>query len=183
MKIRPAKVQDVKQIHSIVEYYADNKEMLHRSLNAIYENIQEFIIMEDKGKVIACGALHVSWEDLAEVKALAVSKGLIKKGIGSKITKKLEQNAKKLGIKKIFTLTFKPKFFEKLGYNEISRETLPHKIWSECINCHLFPDCGEVPLLKNLKKYSLSIIFHFLCLSGIKKAIAFNAIAFLSFII
>jgi amino-acid N-acetyltransferase len=155
MKIRPAKVTDVKDIHKIVEFYANNKEMLHRSLNSIYENIQEYVVVEDDdGKIIACGALHVSWEDLAEIKALAVSEKYKGKGIGRKIVQKLQKNAGVLGIGKVFALSFKPDFFIKLGYKVIPKETLPHKIWSECINCHLFPDCGEVPLLISLDKSS-----------------------------
>ena len=152
MKIRPAKVTDVKQIHKLVESYADNKEMLHRSLNSIYENIQEYIVAEDEnGKIAACGALHVSWEDLAEVKALAVAQEYMRQGLGTKIVEQLQKNAKELGVGKVFSLSFKPDFFiKKLGYRIIPKETLPHKIWSECINCHLFPDCGEVPLLKEL---------------------------------
>ncbi|MCA6071824.1 MAG: N-acetyltransferase [Endomicrobium sp.] len=151
MNIRPAKVTDVKEIHTLVEHYANNKEMLHRSLNAIYENIQEFVVLENKSKIIACGALHVSWEDLAEIKALAVAEEFKWQGLGRKIVEKLQENAKGLGIYKVFSLTFKPEFFKKLGYVVIPKETLPHKIWSECVNCYLFPDCDEVPLLVNLK--------------------------------
>jgi amino-acid N-acetyltransferase len=151
MKIRPAKVSDAMKIHELVEYYADNKEMLHRSLNAIYENIQEFVVVEDKGDIIACGALHVTWGDLAEIKALAVSENYKGRGLGRKIVQKLQDNASQLGVYKIFALSFKPQFFKKLGYKIIPKETLPHKIWSECINCHLFPDCGEVPLLISIK--------------------------------
>ena len=150
MNIRPAKVTDVKQIHKLVEFYADKKEMLHRSLNSIYENIQEYIVVEENGEIIGCGALHVAWEDLAEVKALAVAPDHHKKGIGSQIVRHLQENAKNLGVKKVFSLSFKPEFFIKLGYSVIPKEMLPHKIWSECINCHLFPDCGEVPLLLTL---------------------------------
>ncbi len=153
MKIRPAKVTDVKEIHKIVEFYADNKEMLHRSLNSIYENIQEYVVVEnEEGKIVACGALHVAWEDLAEIKALAVSEKYKKQGLGKKIVHQLQKNAAELGVSKVFALSFKPDFFIKLGYTVIPKETLPHKIWSECINCHLFPDCGEVPLLLPLKK-------------------------------
>ncbi len=154
MKIRQAKVQDVKQMHRIIEFYADNKEMLHRSLNSIYENIQEYVVAEYKGKIIGCGALHVSWDNLAEVKALAVEKTYARQGIGTKIVKTLEQNALGLGIYTTFALSFKPEFFQKMGYEVISREVLPQKIWSECINCHLFPDCGEVPLIKDLSDKS-----------------------------
>lgn len=157
MKIRPAKVQDVKQMQKIIEFYADNKEMLHRSLNSIYENIQEYVVAEVKGKIIACGALHVSWDNLAEVKALAVERTYARRGIGTKIVKTLEENALGLGIFTTFALSFKPAFFQKMGYEIISREVLPQKIWSECINCHLFPDCGEVPLIKDLSIKSKKI--------------------------
>ncbi|MCX5781875.1 MAG: N-acetyltransferase [Elusimicrobia bacterium] len=150
MKIRSAKMSDVKQMHALVEYYANKKEMLHRPLNDMYENIQEFAICEDKGKIVGCGALHVSWEDLAEIKALAIAQNYQKKGIGSKLVVTLEKRAKELGIKKIFALTFKPSFFLKQGYKKIKRDELPHKIWGECVKCHLFPDCGEVPLAKKL---------------------------------
>ncbi|GHT49439.1 acetyltransferase [Endomicrobiia bacterium] len=151
MNLRSAKVTDVKEMHKLVERYANNKEMLHRSLNAVYENIQEFVVLENEGRVIGCGALHVSWGDLAEVKALAVAEEFKRQGLGRKIVEKLQENAVALGIYKIFTLTFKPEFFIKLGYKVILKETLPRKIWNECINCYLFPDCGEIPLLILLK--------------------------------
>jgi amino-acid N-acetyltransferase len=150
MIIRSAKVTDVKEIHKLVEQYANNKEMLHRSLNAIYENIQEFIVVEDENKIVGCGALHVSWADLAEVKALAVSESHKRQGLGRKIVETLQENAKKLGIYKVFALSFKSEFFKKLGYAVIPKEILPHKIWNECVNCYLFPNCGEIPLLISL---------------------------------
>jgi amino-acid N-acetyltransferase len=151
MNIRSAKVMDVKEIHKLVEYHANNKEMLHRSLSAIYENIQEFVVLENKGKVVGCGALHVSWENLAEIKALAVSDQYKEQGFGRKIVEILQENAKNLEISRVFALSFKPKFFMKLGYEIIPKETLPHKIWRECINCHLFSKCGKVSLLITLK--------------------------------
>jgi amino-acid N-acetyltransferase len=125
--------------------------MLHRSLSAIYENIQEFVVLENESKIVGCGALHVSWENLAEIKALAVSDKYKGQGFGRKIVEILQENAKNLGVSRVFALSFKPKFFMKLGYEIIPKETLPHKIWSECINCHLFSECGEVPLLITLK--------------------------------
>jgi amino-acid N-acetyltransferase len=150
MKIRPAKVTDVKTMHSLIGYYAERKEMLPRPINDLYENIQEFVVAEDKKKVIACCALHVSWEDLAEIKALAVAQDYQRKGIGSQLVEALEANARKLEIKKAFALTFKPAFFERMKYKRILREKLPHKIWGECVKCPLFPDCGEIPLIKEL---------------------------------
>ncbi|MBN1621375.1 MAG: N-acetyltransferase [Endomicrobiales bacterium] len=151
MKIRPAKIKDAKAIHTLVNYYAQKREMLARPLSEIYENIQEFVVAEEKSRVVGCCALHVSWEDLAEVKALAVDEKYQKKGVGKKLVQACHKISGKLGIKKIFALTFKPKFFLKLKYYKISRNKLPHKVWGECIRCPFFPDCGEVPLMIEIK--------------------------------
>lgn len=121
--------------------------MLPRSLNELYENLRDFWIYEEDGKVIACGALHTSWEDLAEIKSLAVSKEKQKQGVGSKLIKSCLDEALDLGIKKIFALTYKPGFFQKEGFQLIEKDQLPHKIWNECIKCPHFPDCQEVPLI------------------------------------
>jgi amino-acid N-acetyltransferase len=150
MKIRSARVTDVKTIHSLIGFYAERKEMLPRPINDLYENIQEFVIAEDKGKVIGCCALHVSWEDLAEIKALAIAQNYQHKGVGTTLVLALQKKAKELEIHKTFALTFKPNFFERLGYKRILREKLPHKIWGECVKCPLFPDCGEIPLILDL---------------------------------
>ncbi len=149
--IRKAKVTDVKEMQDLVNYYAERKEMLPRSLNELYENIQDFFVYEKNGKIIACAGLHIIWEDLAEIKSLAVKPDCQKRGIGGKLVYKCLKEAKSLGVKKIFVLTFKPDYFKKFGFKKIAREKLPHKIWSECIRCHLFPDCKEIALLVNLK--------------------------------
>ncbi|MDR0984959.1 MAG: N-acetyltransferase [Endomicrobium sp.] len=149
-EIRSAKITDAREIYKLIEYYANKKEMLHRPISAIFEEIQEFILIKENNTMVGCGALHVSWEDLAEIRSLAILENYKNNGFGSKIVNELQKNAKSLDIKKVFTLSFKPNFFKKLGYEVISKETLPHKIWNDCINCHLFPDCGEVALLKIL---------------------------------
>jgi amino-acid N-acetyltransferase len=148
--LRSAKITDAKAIYKLIEYYANKREMLHRSLNAIFESIQEFIVIEINSIVIGCGALHISWEDLAEIRSLAIVEKCQKMGFGKRLVSKLQDKANALDIKKIFTLTFKPNFFMRLGYNIIEKEALPHKIWSECVNCYLFPDCGEVALSKTI---------------------------------
>lgn len=153
--IRKAKVTDVQEMQKIVNYYAELKEMLPRSLNELYENIQDFFVYEKrgvhrKGKIIGCIALHIVWEDLAEIKSLAVQPDYQKKGIGTKLVKKCLQQAKSLGVKKVFVLTFKPEYFGKFGFKKVSRERLPHKIWSECIRCYLFPGCKEIALILKL---------------------------------
>ena len=150
MKIRHAIINDVKQIHDLINHHAQKREMLGRPLSELYENVQEFMVAEDKGKVVGCCALHVSWEDLAEVKALAINDKYQKKGLGTKLVLECHKNAKKIGVNRIFCLTFKPKFFLKLNYKKIARSKLPHKVWGECIRCTFFPDCGEVPLIKEI---------------------------------
>jgi amino-acid N-acetyltransferase len=150
MKLRQAKTHDVKAMQALINHYAAKEEMLPRSLNDIYENIQEYVVMDDKGKLAGCCALHVSWENLAEIKSLAIDMKHQRKGLGTKLVAACEQKAKELGINEVFALTFKPEFFLALGYTQISRDKLPHKVWGECVKCPKFPDCGEIPLIKNI---------------------------------
>lgn len=150
MKLRQAKTSDVKAMQALINHYAAKEEMLPRSLNDIYENIQEYVVMEDRKKLAGCCALHVSWENLAEVKSLAIDMKHQRKGLGTKLVKACEKKAKDLGIHEVFALTFKPEFFLSLGYEQISRDKLPHKVWGECVKCPKFPDCGEIPLIKKI---------------------------------
>ena len=148
--IRKAKIKDIKQIQELIGCFARMDVMLPRSLNELYENIRDFWVYEDKGKVVGCAALHVSWDDLAEIKSLAVAKNKQGKGIGRDLAAACIAEAKVMGAKKIFALTYKPEFFKKLGFKKIKQSALPHKIWAECINCSKFPNCKEIPLLKIL---------------------------------
>lgn len=148
--IRKAKIQDIKQIQGLINLFARQDLMLPRSLNELYENIRDFWVAEENGKIIGCAALHISWDDLAEIKSLAVAKREQKKGIGKDLVEICLNDAKQLGAKKIFVLTFKPEFFKKLGFKNIKHSNLPHKIWAECINCCKFPNCDEIALLKTL---------------------------------
>jgi len=148
--IRKARIKDIKQIQDLINYYAKQDLMLPRSLNELYENLRDFWIYEEDNKIIACCALHVSWEDLAEIKSLAVRKNRQKIGIGSQLIKICLKEAKELGVKRIFALTFKPEFFKQFGFKRIKNTSLPHKIWAECINCPKFPNCKEVGMLKKL---------------------------------
>ena len=148
--IRKAKVKDVKQIQKLISVFAQKDIMLPRSLNEIYENLRDFFVCEKVGKVCACCALHISWGDLAEVKSLAVASGQQSKGIGRQLVKACLDEAKKLGIKKVFVLTYVPKYFKIFNFKRISKSQLPHKVWSECIHCVKFPDCDEVPMMRKV---------------------------------
>lgn len=148
--IRKAKVQDIKQIQNLINYYAKHDLMLPRSLNELYESLRDFWVLEEDRKIVGCCALHISWDDLAEIKSLAIIKNKQKRGLGKELVLTCLNEANQLGAKKVFALTFKPDFFKKLGFRRIRNSDLPHKIWAECINCCKFPNCQEVALLKTL---------------------------------
>jgi len=147
VKIEKARIQDVGQMHHLINYFADRNEMLARSLSEIYENIRDYFVVREDDKVIACVALHVMWEDLAEIKSLAVAEGSQKRGIGSELVRACLQEARELGLSTIFCLTYKPEFFERASFTRIDKMELPHKVWTECFRCPKFPNCDEVALI------------------------------------
>jgi amino-acid N-acetyltransferase len=148
--IRSAKITDAKSIQGLVNSYAKNGEMLFLSLSEVYEKIFEFEVYEKDGEILGCCALHPSWEDLAEIRSIAIREDYIGKGIGKSLIESAINRAKKLGIKKVFALTYKLDFFQKLGFTEVPKDTLPKKIWSDCLKCPLFPDCNEIAVIKEI---------------------------------
>jgi len=148
--LRKAKIQDIKEIYNLVNHFAQKGEMLPRSQSELYENMRDFFVAEEDGRVIGCCALHILWDDLAEVKSLAVEESNQGKGIGRILVKACLDEARELGIKRVFALTFKPGFFEKLGFKRIDKEDLPRKVWGECIKCPFFPDCKEEAVIFEL---------------------------------
>jgi amino-acid N-acetyltransferase len=147
---RKANINDTKDIYLLINNYAQRNLMLPRSLSELYENIRDFFVYEEKGKILGCCALHVVWEDLAEVKSLAVEEAHKGKGIGKRLLFACLDEAKKLKINKIFVLTYEVDFFKKCGFKELDKHQLPHKIWSECLDCVKFPNCEEQALILNL---------------------------------
>ena len=151
MNIRPARVGDVPAIQELIRTFADRKLMIRRSLGELYESIREFfVVTDDGGALVGCAALHVFWEDLAELKCLAVSEALQGQGVGRRLLEACWQAAQELEIKSVFTLTYVPSFFEKCGYHQIEKSELPHKIWNECVRCPLFPNCNEIALIRTV---------------------------------
>jgi len=148
--IRKARIEDIKQIQEIINAFARQDLMLPRSLNELYENLRDFWVAEDKKKVVGCSALHISWDNLAEIKSVAVVKGKQKKGFGRILVSACLNEAREMGAKKVFVLTYKPEYFKKFGFKRVKHADLPHKIWAECINCCKFPNCQEIALLKSL---------------------------------
>lgn len=150
MKVEKARIVDAPQMHKLINEFAAQEEMLPRALSEIYENIRDYFVVKDNEMVIACGALHISWADLAEIKSLAVAENKQGQGIGKAIVDKCIREARDLGISTVFCLTYKPGFFQKSGFKQVDKSVLPRKVWGECYTCPKFPDCDEVPLVINL---------------------------------
>jgi amino-acid N-acetyltransferase len=149
LNIRPARVGDVRAIQELIRTFADRKLMIRRSRGELYESIREFLVAADDSEIIGCAALHVFWEDLAELKCLAVSERAQGRGVGRRLVDACWEAARELEIQNVFTLTYVADFFEKCGYHRIEKTELPHKIWNECVRCPLFPNCNEIALIRS----------------------------------
>ncbi len=150
--IRKAKMEDVPIVHELVNDYASRGEMLARSRSEIYEGLRDFFIAEEEGQILGCAALHINWEDLAEVRSLVVSETAQKRGIGKKLVEACIHEARDLGVSKVYALTYRPGFFEQLGFDQVPKETLPHKIWGDCLKCPQFPNCDEDAVLMEVTR-------------------------------
>ena len=148
MIYRKARFDDVEPIYQLVRDYAAQGNMLPRSRNTLYENLRDIVVAEENGTVVGVGALRIMWDRLAEVCMMAIAPTHIRQGIGAEIVRRLLDEGDTLGIEKFFTLTYKPAFFETLGFLCISREELPQKVWKECIDCPKYPNCDEIAMIK-----------------------------------
>ncbi|MGD9808252.1 MAG: N-acetyltransferase [Deferribacterales bacterium] len=148
--IRKAVMADAKNIQNLVNTYAKGGEMLPLSINEVYEKVLEFVVWEDNGTIVGCCAIHPTWDDLAEIRSVAVHPDVKKHGIGKALVERSIETAANLGITKVFLLTYVPEFFRKLGFSEVEKEMLPKKIWSDCLKCAKFPDCDEIAMMKQL---------------------------------
>ncbi len=150
IKVDRARVGDATSMHQMISYFADKGEVLPRALSEIYEDIRDYFVVRKEGQVIACAALHVTWVDLAEIRSLAVGEQEQNQRIGSALVQACLEEAKVLGIPRVFCLVRKAAFFEKHGFKLIDKTELPHKVWAECYRCPKFPDCDEVALIRYL---------------------------------
>lgn len=148
--IRKAIISDTENILKLVNRFAEKDLMLPRSPQEIYENIRDYSVCVEDGRLVGCVALHVFWKDLSEIKSLAVEESSQGKGIGKKLIKECLKEATALGISRLFVLTYQPEFFQRLGFRIAEKESLPHKIWTECVKCHKFPSCKEIALILDL---------------------------------
>lgn len=148
--IRPAKIGDVPSIAKLLDLYAREGQMLPRPLAEIYEHLRDYVVTERDGHLVGCGALQVVWEGLGEIRSLAVHRDMQRKGLGTEMVRYLLDEARHIELQRVFALTYRPRFFERLGFREVPKESLPHKVWRDCLNCSKFPDCDEIAMIVDL---------------------------------
>ena len=149
--VQPAKISDAEEIRDLVNYYAERERMLHRSLESIYGSLRDFHVCCRDGRLVGCVVLAISWGELGEIRSLAVNPNLQKKGIGRKLVARAVAEGKALGLKRIFTLTYEPEFFARFGFDVVDKETLPTKVWRDCLHCPKADACDEVAMILEIE--------------------------------
>ncbi len=151
--VERARLEDVEAMKSILDDYARTGDLLARSRLSLYEGIRDFVVArDDRGEILGLSALHICWIDLGEVRSLAVKRDVQGRGIGARLVESCLADAEGLGLKQVFALTYRPGFFASLGFREIEKSELPHKVWQDCINCAKFPDCDETAVLREVDR-------------------------------
>lgn len=150
--IEPARLSDADAIHSLVTFWADRGDMLHRPIGEIYEAIRDFKVARVGEQIVGTGSLHIMGVDLAEVRSLAVAEDAQTKGVGAAIVAACVADARAFGLERVFALTYKPGFFEKQGFTVANVMEFPQKVWNECVRCPLFTNCKEVAVVLPLRE-------------------------------
>jgi amino-acid N-acetyltransferase len=149
--IRKAIIGDVGRIQALVNHYASKETMLGLSLSEIYDQIRDFTVAEGPRRtLIGVCALHVIWDDLAEIRSLAVDPKIRRRGVGRTLVEHCLDEARALQIPKVFALTYQAEFFRRIGFERVDKAELPHKVWRDCLKCSKFPHCDETAVLKAL---------------------------------
>jgi amino-acid N-acetyltransferase len=148
--IRPASIHDVPRIQAIINSHAEFGRMLFKSYAQLYETLRDFAVFEDDGNAVGVVGLSIIWADLAEVRSLAVHDAHQGKGIGRKLVGWCIDEARRLGIRRIMSLTYEQRFFEKLGFAVVDKDSLPLKVWSDCVRCPKRDGCDEIAMVLEL---------------------------------
>ncbi len=152
MKIRKAHVKDAYRIQALLKKYASEGELLVRPMAEIFAQIRDFYILDQKGRPAGLIALHVYWEDLGEIRSFIIEKKYRGKRLGEKLLETAVKEAAGIGIKKVFALTKIPDFFARYGFKKLPRAKLPHKVWTDCINCAKYPKhCDETAMIFRMR--------------------------------
>ena len=152
--IRKAQLGDVRRMHALINHFAEQGRMLALSLSDLYDNVRDFVVACDGSSrdpgLLGCCALRIFWEDLAEIRSLAVAEEAQNRGVGHKLVEACLDEARGLGVPRVFALTYVPEFFIGLGFRLVEKSELPHKVWVDCMRCPKFPDCDEVAVVSDL---------------------------------
>jgi amino-acid N-acetyltransferase len=150
--VRKAKTRDVVEVQRMLAYFAQQGKLLARSLSELYTNLRDLFVAVDgqTGQLIGCCSLHIVWENLAEIRSLAVQEPYHGSGFGRRLVEVCVAEAKDLGVARVFTLTYETSFFEHLGFQIVDKNIFPQKIWADCLHCPKFPDCDEIALVKDI---------------------------------
>jgi amino-acid N-acetyltransferase len=149
--IRVATVHDVPRICEIINAHAERGRMLFKSYAQLYEDLRDFAVVERDGEIVGCCALTIIWADLAEVRSLAVDAKFMGKGIGRELVEWSVDEARRLQIRRLFALTYEQGFFAKLGFEVVEKDTLPLKVWSDCVRCPKRDGCDEIAVVRTLE--------------------------------
>jgi amino-acid N-acetyltransferase len=151
--IRKARLTDVNGIFHIINHYAEKQQMLPKTQLQLYENLRDYSIAADPSapdRILGCGALHFYWENLAEIRALAVLPGMIGCGIGTSLVEQLLKEAREMEIEQVFVFTYNPMFFSRFGFIQVEHRTMPLKVYNECFHCPKFNRCDELAMVLHL---------------------------------
>lgn len=148
--VRSATVFDAGAIYALIEGHAEKGNLLPRPMNEIYRSIRDFFVVEDDGKIIACGSLEIFTEILGEVRSLVVHDEYSGKGAGRLLLAEIIREAKDIGLRQLMALTYVPEFFHRFGFITVPKETFPEKVWGICIKCYKFNFCDEIAVLLKL---------------------------------
>jgi amino-acid N-acetyltransferase len=148
--VRRARVGDVQRLYELINYYAARGDMLPKTLDQLYHRVRDFNVAEAGGEVIGCAALKITWRDLAEVVSVAVHPDFHGRGVGRRLVLPLVDEARELGIPTLFTLTLQVGFFSRLGFREVPKLRLPHKIWQDCVTCFKQDRCDETAMTREV---------------------------------
>ena len=156
--IRPATIHDVPRIQEIINSHAELGKMLFRSLAQLYEGLRDLAVYELDRRAVGVVGLSILWADLAEVRSLAVDEAYRGRGIGSRLVEWTIEDARRMQIRRLMALTYEQRFFEKLGFEVVSKDTLPLKVWSDCVRCPKKHGCDEIAVVRFLPEVPLSVM-------------------------
>ncbi len=148
--VERARLGDVEAMKGILDEFAREGILLARSRLDLYENIRDFVVARSGGEIVGLAALHVCWIDLGEVRSLAVRRDLQGRGIGRLLVDACLAEARELGLRRVFALTYVPEFFNRMGFHEVEKSELPHKVWQDCLHCVKFPECDETAVMREV---------------------------------